>query len=115
MRRLPRLARLEELRTALEAAVRVTREPAVNKTLEHLAAAKPDRPHGGHGGLSVPRRPAGAARRPSPSGIPMQVRPYRSVAGQEADGDIRDMKRGIAMRFGDCVGELLNMVEMQQC
>lgn len=43
VRRLPRLARLEELRTALETAVRVTRELAMNQTLERLATAEPDR------------------------------------------------------------------------
>lgn len=43
MPNLTTLARLQELKRALETAVRVTRELAVNQTLTRLAAREPDR------------------------------------------------------------------------
>jgi hypothetical protein len=43
MTNLPKLARLLELRRALETAVRVTKELAVNQTLMRLAAQDPKR------------------------------------------------------------------------
>jgi hypothetical protein len=43
MPELPRLARLNELQRALEAAVRVIRELAANSTLTRLAARDPER------------------------------------------------------------------------
>jgi len=43
MPHLPKLARLEELKRALETAVRMTKEPAVGQTLMGLAAQDPER------------------------------------------------------------------------
>ena len=43
MPKLPKLARLEELRRSLETAVKLTHELAVNRTLERFAAEDPER------------------------------------------------------------------------
>lgn len=43
MPHLPKLARVEELKRALETAVRITKEPAVGQTLMGLAAQDPER------------------------------------------------------------------------
>ena len=43
MTNLPTLARLRELKSALERAIGVTKELAVNQTLTRLAACDPDR------------------------------------------------------------------------
>lgn len=43
MPKLPKLARLEELRRSLETAVKVTRELEVNRTLVKFAAEDPER------------------------------------------------------------------------